>query len=78
MDIMVPSHSQSKTTNLQFLLKYTHPHVVSTLAFSTPISAYVYFTKLYSTTVITLVSPIIMVTISTMIAIINVPWLLHT
>jgi len=45
-DIITPSYSQSKTTQLQFLLQYTHLHIVSTLAFSIPISASEYFTKL--------------------------------
>jgi hypothetical protein len=46
MDIITPSYSQSKAIKLQFLLQYTHPHIVGTLAFSIPISAYVYLTKL--------------------------------
>jgi len=46
MDNITPSYSQCKTIKLQFLLKYTHLHIVSTLTFSIPIAAYVYFTKL--------------------------------
>jgi hypothetical protein len=46
MDVIKPSYSQSKTIKLQFLLQSTHPHIISTLTFLIPISAYVYFTKL--------------------------------